>query len=108
MKVLAVTFAANSSCSLYVGDKRITKGGGPAEAEAEKICKNTYRWQTEHEICHKIQGVTLAIFRRVSRGFHVMGTLLESCLKQTYKMRGVTLAFFNGSVAWVPRNGYPA
>ena len=44
-KVLAVTFAANStSCCFYVGDKRRSKGG-PAEAEAEKLCKKKNRCQ---------------------------------------------------------------
>ena len=42
-KVLAITFAVNStSCGFYVGDKRRSKGG-PAEAEAERICKNENR-----------------------------------------------------------------
>ena len=39
-KVLAVTFAVNStSCGFYVGGKRRSKGG-LAEAEAERSCKN--------------------------------------------------------------------
>ena len=42
-KVLAITFAVNStSCCFYVGDKRRSKGV-PAEAEAEKICKRKNR-----------------------------------------------------------------
>ena len=44
-KVLAITFAAfSTSCCFYVGDKRRSKGG-PAEAEAEKICKSKTTWQ---------------------------------------------------------------
>ena len=63
-------------------DKRRSKGGN-AEAEAQNICEQTQTdAETRHEICHKIQGVALM---RVSRGFHVMGTLTESCVNHNIK-----------------------
>ena len=56
-----------------------------------------------------IQGVTIGnLLLRVSRGFHVTGTLPESHVNQKHKRQGVTLVIFNESLSWVPRNGYSA